>query len=320
MREFADFCRAIGLRVGRVPADNRWHRYNTEAHPRKKNGAAKLSADQRIGWAIDFATMSEHATWRPDRAIQPERYDPERMRKMREAARRQRREAMAATRAAREFWQACQPLRNGHPYLASHQLDMRGCHGLRQDADGWMVVPMLRNDAVVSVQRISPSGQKLFWPKAPTKNTSYTIDRPNASLTVVCEGLATGLAIFACVPTSRVIVAFTAGGLSHAVDLIPTGLATIASDDDRATEARTGRNPGLIAAREAAERVQCGVAVPGDMPDGLTDWCDWRMWRVRERLEAWNRRPHEQESTIRRGVDAEIAAEIHRSAKFAVRT
>ena len=188
---------------------------------------------------------------------------------------------------------------------------MRGCLGLKVDRNGWLVVPMQRGPKLVSVQRISPDGQKLFWKDAPTKGATYLVNRPTASLTVVCEGLATALAIYAAVQTSRIIVAFTAGNLSRVT--VPVGLAVIAADNDRATEGRTGVNPGVDGARTAAESCGAGVAIP-DCRDDETDWCDVRNRMLRERLAA--KQLHEREGSIRRAVDAELNREITRQARF----
>jgi putative DNA primase/helicase len=166
------------------------------------------------------------------------------------------------------------------------------------------------------VQRIAADGDKRFWTGAPTSATSYTIDRPGATLTVLCEGLATGLAIYAAVKMSRVVVAFTAGNLPKVATKLPRrGMVVVAGDNDHQTEARTGRNPGLISAGEAAALLGCGVAAP-DAIEG-TDWHDYLAERMAERRERvlYGQRP-ESESAIRRAVDGEIQQAMMRAARF----
>jgi len=236
-----------------------------------------------------------------------------------------------STQAAREWHRECNPLIGGHPYLEAHGLDASGCFGLRVDRDGWLVVPMFRDRNLMSIQRISPDGVKRFWRDATTSGTSYTIERPQASITALCEGLATGLAIFNAAPLTRVIVAFTASGLSKA-SFPYSGLAVVAGDNDWKTVCQKHKEEGLEApfepwaerpvwclcnpGRNAAEKVsadlRCGFAIPASI-DG-TDWSDFRRERFLERLE--RKRLHETRGDVRRSVDAELADHIARAAKF----
>jgi putative DNA primase/helicase len=219
-----------------------------------------------------------------------------------------------ATEAARSFYSECLPLRGGHPYLEAHGLDMRGCEGLKVDPDGWLVVPCLRGRSVTSVQRIAPDGTKRFWPGASVAGTTYRIERRSATLTVLCEGLATGLACFAAAPITSVVVAWNAGNLAR-LDMALQGLAVIAADNDHGTEERTGTNPGIEAARKAADSLGCGIA----WPEGITgtDWSDYRNELVEERRSA--ARKYETEAQIKRDVDARIRSALMREAKYVAR-
>lgn len=309
---FYDALTAHGLRPRTAVApDGKWHRCATENHPRKKNGSYKLAVDGRIGWFLDFALDTAPHTWRPDKSLTAEPYDPSWLKKAQADARER---LQKRTDAARLFYESCSPLIGGHPYLEKHGLDMTGAFGLRVDTKGWLVVPAYRNRQLTTVQRISPDGEKRFWSGASVKGASYRIERRNAALTVLCEGLATGMAIFAAVPESRVVVAFNAGNLANIT--VPTGLVVIAADNDWETERRLGKNPGVVAANEAATALGCGVAVP----DGIegTDWCDWRCEIYEARLQ--QRRPKEREGDIRRAVDAQLRMLIKRNARFVVTT
>jgi putative DNA primase/helicase len=308
--EFSNFMRGVGLIPGDVVADARWHRCPTEAHPRKRNGSWKLSYDGRIGWAMNWEFMSDVATWRPEREAFQAPVDQTTIARKRSA---DRRALIRATSEAREFYRCCDALTGGHPYLADHKLDMTGCRNLRVDVAGWLVVPVMMEQNVISVQRISPEGNKKFWPGASVKGGSYVINRPQATVTVLCEGLATGLAIFAAAPLARVIVAFNAGNLSR-VQIPRLGLAVIAADNDHATADRLGRNPGIDAATAAADAFGCGIAVP----TGITgsDWSDYRIEKYAERVKSLPARSFKTEGAIRREVDAEIALIIQRNARF----
>ena len=306
---FEAFVRSLGL-LPRYPcaADGKWHRCPTESHPRKKNGSFKLSTDGRVGWVQDFATMMEPVTWRPDRESPQPHFDAMQLRRANAEARQRQ---VRAVQAARDFHRDCNPLIGGHPYLEAHGLDASGCYGLRVDRDDWLVVPMFKDRNLMSVQRVSPEGVKRFWRDAPVSGASYIIERPHASITVLCEGLATGLAIFNAAPLTRIIVAFNSGNLSR-VSVPYSGMLTIAADNDWGTEERIGTNPGLLAAQEAAGVHGGGIAVPLDIQG--TDFCDLRQERLAERMET--KRLHQTRGDVRRAVDAEIADAIARAAKF----
>jgi len=309
MSDFESFLRDRGFlpRHAVVP-DGRWHRCPTESHPRKRNGSYKLATDGMVGWAQDFATDSEPQTWRPDRVSPTPHFDAAALRRANAEARAKQ---VRATLAAREYHRECDPLKGSHPYLDSHGLDVSGCYGLRVDRDGWLVVPMFRDRNLMSVQRIAPDGVKRFWSGAPASGSSYVIERAHASITVLCEGLATGLAIFNAAPLVRCVVAFNSGNLSK-VAVPYAGLLTIAADNDWETEGRIGSNPGLLAALEAASVHGGGIAVPRDIVG--TDWCDWRAEKTVERM--GKRLPRQTPADVRRAVDAEIADAMARAASF----
>lgn len=307
MSDFASFLHAIGLLPKDVVPDGRWHRCPTADKPRAKNGSFKLAVDGLIGWAMDFAVHTEPLTWRPDKEYVAPRIDGAAIARKRAA---ERKALLEATRAAQKFYLECRPLRGGHPYLVDHGLTMTGCFGLKLDREGWLVIPVLLDGALISVQRISPAGEKRFWYGASVKGGSYPIERAGASLTVLCEGFATGAAIFAAAPLTRVVVCFNAGNLGE-VPQPRRGMVVVAADNDHATEKRIGRNPGLEAARAAADALGCGVAVPMGIIG--TDWSDYMRERLAALLENCGRR---RESDIRRAVDAEIAAAMMRHARF----
>jgi len=71
-------------------------------------------------------------------------------------------ERLQAERRAREVYAAARPLRGGHPYLTDHGLGMHGCHTIRVDARGWLIVPGTRAGRVVTYQAISADGSKRY--------------------------------------------------------------------------------------------------------------------------------------------------------------
>lgn len=336
--EFGSFLRSLGLVPGPIVADGQVRRCRTEDKPRRRNGAYMLAPDQRFGWAQNHATMQAPAVWKadgPESALPPPP-DPEAERRRRAQERRSRAEA---TRKARAFYEGAQELRGGHPYLESHGLGMDGCTGLRVDDDGWLVVPAMRGGSLLSVQRIAPDGEKRFWPGASMRGVWYEVGRPQASITVLAEGLATGLAIFAAAPLVRVVVAFTAGNMARVAESYPfRGMVAVAADNDHRTYCgvhadrgtawplpagecgatkevpRRECNPGVRRALEAAGLIGCGVMVPEGISG--TDWSDWREERTEARLEARPYGSHQTDGAVRRAVDAEIQMEVQRRARF----
>lgn len=274
MSDFLQFVQANGIIVPDTFTPGRWIRCKTESHPRKKNGSIKLADDGLVGWCQDYAVHAEPITWRASDGAAALAAPIDRAAIARRQA--ERRAALCeATLAARAYYDRCAPLRGSHPYLVSKGLGVAGCVGLRVDADGWLVIPMLYNGKVLSLQRISPEGEKKFHFGATTKCAYYAIERAGAALTVLVEGFATGLTIFQAIPTCRVIVGFNAGNLPVVAERMTRfGMGVVCADNDWETAARIGRNPGLDAARAAAEVLGVGVAYP---QCAGTDWNDYVM-------------------------------------------
>lgn len=312
MQQFERFLVSLGLQPREI-VPGKWVRCPTETHPRKRNGSYKLADDGQVGWAIDFAAHAEPIMWRADNdeGRVPRVDRGEIARRKAEAER----ERQRATNAAREHYMRCAPVRGGHEYLESKGLSMVGCHGLKVDtATEALVVPMLVGASVSSLQMIRPDGSKRFWPGARTKGAVYRIERQGAPLTILCEGLATGLTLYGAVPTARVIVAFSSGNLLPAIDSMGPGLCVVAADNDHGTEERRGTNPGVIAAQAAAEALGCGVAVPECQG---SDWNDYAAERLAALIEGeqTKRRPRSQADLVR-DVNAEIRAAVMRQARL----
>lgn len=255
---FEQAMRLAGLHPRDVVADSKWRRCATDDKPSKRNGAYVLHPDGRGFWR-NWATDDGVSSWSDDKADHAKAVDPQVLEQRRQ---RERANRLQAIRSARAFWNNARPLNRPHPYLERKGLTPLGCAGLRQH-DGLLVVPVLWKQSLISVQTITADGQKRFWPGAPVKAGCYVIERPRAAVTVLVEGLATGLACFQAVRQARVMVAFDCGNLMPVVDLLrPTGSVCIFADNDHGTEAKRGFNPGREKAANAAELIGCGVAWP----------------------------------------------------------
>lgn len=285
---------AAGLLPGEIVPDGKVRRCRTVRQPHKRNGWLVLRPDGTGIWG-DWASGGSDVlgTWRDEHA----HVDPAKAAQLAERARRQREQdhqkRLAAIYKAREIWASSTDYRV-HPYIESKGLSSLGCHHFRlwkgtishrvgEDDSGrpifdavtdtWLVVPMYWGDRIVSLQRISSGGLKLNLPDAPTKGVSLLLGRPRPSLTVLCEGPATALALYQCMRNSSVVACFVAGNILPVIQAVkPTGSVVIAADNDYGTQARRGFNPGLDKARNAAELIGCGVAAPEGIEG--TDWAD----------------------------------------------
>lgn len=281
---FEDALRLAGLMPRDIVADGKIRRCASEMNPRKRNGWYVLHLDGHGAWG-DWTSGSGQSlgTWKDENATQ-QSVSPEVVAKMQAQRDRERQYRIQSVRSARAFWNRAKPLSLHHPYLAGKGLSPVGCSALRMH-DGLLVVPVMLGDSLISVQTITAEGVKKFWPGAPVKAGALTLHRERSAVTVLVEGLATGLACFQAVRNSTVIVCFDSGNLVRVAERMrPAGSVVIAGDNDHATFVKRGFNPGLDAARNAADLIGCGVAYPEGIES--TDWCDC----IREWGEGANRR------------------------------
>lgn len=282
MSDFRTVLLAAGLRPRAVAPDGKWHRCATDDKPLKRNGAYRLDVDGRRGSWRNWALDSELNHWAASGATSARPIDPALLARRREKERQDRIQGIGW---ARKLW-AEAGLYRPHAYLTNKGLSAEGCHLLRTwqgkvwidqgEAidDTWVIVPLYWRDKLINVQRISSAGVKRQMKQAPQRGASLVLNRPRAAVTVVTEGLATGLAVFQAIRHARVIVAFFADNLVPVVqELKPSGSVVIAADNDHATKARRGINPGRDKALNAAELIGCGVA----WPEGIegSDWADF---------------------------------------------
>jgi putative DNA primase/helicase len=178
---------------------------------------------------------------------------------------------------------------NGASDGASRYLARKGVknHGGRFGPGGSFLVPGcdLASGELVNVQTIRPERpadggpEKLFVKGARKTGTAHVIGAPDGvAWLLVAEGYATAASCFEA--TGRpAVVAWDAGNLANVVRALrgrfPTARLLLCGDDDRSTEARTGKNPGRLKANEAA-RLARGLAVfPGEgLPESGSDFND----------------------------------------------
>jgi putative DNA primase/helicase len=156
--------------------------------------------------------------------------------------------------------------------------------GVRYGADGWLLVPLRDADGKLwNVQRIAPvkpaKGTDKFLGKGGRKTGLWHVlgDMAGAAVVLVAEGYATAASLHMATGWP-VVVAFDAGNLMHVAKALQSqhagALVVVCGDDDTATQARTGRNPGRDKAEAVARAVGGVVVFPVELPEGGKDFND----------------------------------------------
>ena len=296
---FDQAMRLAGLMPRDIVPDGRWRRCPTEDKPRKRNGAYVLHPDGR-GFFKNWATDRDATPWAEEGYKPGAKIDPELIERRRLQERERR---MQGIRASRELFASGTPYRP-HAYLTDKGLGSAGCHHLRLwngrvwvdqgefIDDTWLLVPLYWRDRLVNVQRISTTGVKRQMKDAPQRSCYLILGRPKHGITVLVEGLATGLAVFQAMRHARVVVTFFADNILPVVqELKPTGSVVIAADNDWKTLAKRGTNPGIEKAANAAELIGAGVVWPKDIEgtdwaDALKEWGDPGLKRIERLIQA----------------------------------
>lgn len=170
-----------------------------------------------------------------------------------------------------------------HPYLEAKGVRS---HGLRQDEDGRLLVPVRdAHGTVWSVQKIGADGFKHFAENSRVEGGHFVIgDLSKPGPLLIAEGYATAATVHE-LTGQPAIVAFNAGNLPSVAqayrDCLPERPIYIAGDDDRHNEGEIGpdgrpkRNVGREKAEEAATAIG-GQAIFPVFPAGDrgTDWND----------------------------------------------
>lgn len=287
MNAFLNFAESHGLVINNFVFDGKIHRCGTHDKPKSKNGS--FCFDGKFGWVQNFSTMTEVAFFNNGKLTEEEKREYGLMMKQRryEAIKAQR-EAISRAKA---YFEALPAISDAHPYLTNKGLTIRGCRGLRIDGD-MIVIPVFdMGHQLCSYQTIKPNGEKKFAYGCPTAGGYFAIGRKRPSITILCEGFATGLAIFQAVTESIVVVCFNAANLvkvaQQLTNKIKTPRTIVCADNDYETEKRIGTNPGVEKGKEAAQILNCGLAFPVGIKG--TDWADalieWRSaFRVKNEI------------------------------------
>lgn len=312
---FSEFCAALGIHISHDIPLGKWVDAATDSHPRKKKGRVKLLDDGKIGFAIDYITMTECAVWRADIGTTPKERTAKDNEELTKRLALRAAEEKAGTMRARAAYAKAAPLTGGnHEYIRKKRISMAGCLGLRIDADGCLLVPMMRDGVMISVQRISPEGEKRFAAGAPVKWGKCIIKRPGAAMTILAEGLATALTVFEAVEVANVIVCFSASNMAAVAEREAwSGMMAVAGDNDHWTREMHGKNPGEEAAQRAATIIGCGYALP--YCEG-TDFNDLFCERLAKMEDEAGGQSHRSPRSLRLGALAPVKLALMNAAKI----
>ncbi|WP_230414501.1 DUF927 domain-containing protein [Collimonas silvisoli] len=129
-----------------------------------------------------------------------------------------------------------------------------------------------------SVQEIFSNGSKKFSTGGRVSGCFHIIGDVAASgWLLIAEGYATAATLHQATGYA-VVVAFNEGNIRHVAAAMrkmhPEAKFLICADDDRETDAKTGKNPGVAAAVNAAKAERGHWCKPVDLPDGGSDFND----------------------------------------------
>lgn len=288
MLDFLDKFRTAIISAGMTPpetiqADGEIHRFSTNGKKRNTNGWYILFNDGGIpaGYFGDWGRGLKQS-WHLDigRKWTPmeEREYQERMENMR--CKRKLEEKIRCKEAqerAAYIWEHAALASDDHPYLVT-----KGVIGntLRVQ-NGELIIPVLYEAKLVSLQFIKPNGEKRFLPGGRIQGGYFVIGDKPEKVICICEGYSTGASLHEATGYP-VVVSFSANNLpivsQHFRDKYPNACIIICADDDIWTEGNPGRTKG----REAAAKVNGLLALPDfgqDRPHGKTDFNDLALYQ-----------------------------------------
>lgn len=285
-QEFADACRKEGLMIEGLPSmDGKWHRVAVAGDTKGQTSGSYRGFIEGIpaGQIMNFKKASEPVKW----VATGTRIDPEELERIKaQSAARKAEQAQelkfqyqqVAKRAYGTFMNAIEAT-SDHPYLRKKQVSGET---LRVDRTGNLIVPMTNEKGFIeNIQTISPDGTKRYLKDGRKAGLMHIIPGKKDTPLIIAEGYATAKSLHAATGFTTV-VAFDGGNLPVIAETMrnqnPDRSIVIAADDDPLKVEKVGHNPGLEAAKRAAERSNAQILKPSLTADeqlqGLTDHND----------------------------------------------
>ncbi|WP_404424234.1 zincin-like metallopeptidase domain-containing protein [Thalassospira australica] len=285
-QEFADACRKEGLMIEGLPSmDGKWHRVAVAGDAKGQTSGSYRGFIEGIpaGQIMNFKKASEPVKW----VATGTRIDPEELERIKaQSAARKAEQAQelkfqyqqVAKRAYGTFMNAIEAT-SDHPYLRKKQVSGET---LRVDRSGNLIVPMTNEKGFIeNIQTITPDGTKRYLKDGRKAGLMHIIPGKKDTPLIIAEGYATAKSLHAATGFTTV-VAFDGGNLPVIAETMrnqnPDRPIVIAADDDPLKVEKVGHNPGLEAAKRAAERSNAQILKPSLTADeqlqGLTDHND----------------------------------------------
>ena len=244
-----------------IIADGKLHRFASNGDRADDAGWYTYFPDETPAGVFGCWRKNFKQTWcsKADSTLTPA--ERERQQTQFDEARRQReqderlRHADAAQRAQR-FWDGAKPAPANHPYLIRKGIQP---HGVRVDDKNRLIVPVIIDGSIVSLQFIDANGGKQFLPGGKVKGGTFIMgELSDADALLLGEGFATGASLHESA-SYPVVVAFSASSLTPGAEQLrrqfPTVTIVLCGDNDL-------NGTGQREAQKAAEAIGGLVVLP----------------------------------------------------------
>ncbi len=240
---------------------------------------AAQAIDSRLGLGL-FAQSGQ--AYKVDKAKQEANLQAAQERKQKAQAMEEY-DRQAAKEQAKWLWHNAKLANHQHPYLVKKFVF---AHGLRQNKQGSLLVPVCYEGELVNLQQINVQGEKRFLAGGQVKGCYSPIGRIDTRKPLyICEGWATGATLHQQT-TSAIACALNAGNLKEVALAFRARYGDsleiiIAGDDDR----KNPNNAGRKAANDAALAIGA-LAIfpewPSHAPIELSDFNDLALWQMQQ--------------------------------------
>jgi putative DNA primase/helicase len=189
----------------------------------------------------------------------------------------ERKQAAAASMAVKAWDSASKSGQSA--YLQKKNVSAHGVRFARHRLGDTLLIPVMdASGQLCNIQRVFANGDKRFYTGGKVSSGFHLIgDAGAAKPLLIAEGYATGATLHEATGYP-VAIAFSASNLKHIAALMqqryPDKRLLLCADDDCETEQSTGKNTGVIAAKEAAAAIGGLWCKPLNLPAGGNDFND----------------------------------------------
>ena len=285
-----DVAREFGLDVEHLIYDGEIQRVKTFSHPKNLNGwyiadpsgKSLVVGDWQTGLKKVWHQNQYQNNYKNRHVLSQEKLKFKQVVEQNKA-KRVNEQRIAGENAAKLFSSSKQVVT--HPYLESKNINL--VDGLRVNS-GNLLIPLFNIDEqsgrILNIQKIYRNGNKCFLKGGQVTGLCFPLGNLKLDIDIVyiAEGFSTAATVH-LITDDLVLAAMNAGNLQSvaisARKRWPTAKIVIAGDDDWSTENKTGVNPGIDKATEAAIAVGGFTSFPPfsdeQRKQNLTDWNDY---------------------------------------------